>query len=142
MLEKTSGLAANAVLSAGIGLFVGIILIFLPVGLTEHKTNILMISTGIGILIGIVSRYSSCFVYEYGLKSPLWSYGLTFLSTLAGCSILSNPFNPSRAQLIICLVVAEPLALLAAYLNMRYIAKLNDNLRRKQAALKKQQAEQ
>jgi uncharacterized protein YacL len=139
MLKKISGFAVNAVLSAGIGFLVGILLIILPASPIENKSYLLLISTGIGILIGVASRFSSCIVYHYGFKSPYWSYGLTFLITLAGCTLISNPFNPEKSQLLLSIVIAEPLALMAAYLNIRYADKLNDSLKRKQAQLKERQ---
>lgn len=141
MLKKISGFAANALLSALIGLLVGILLILLPVSPIGNTFGTLLTSTGIGTLIGISSRFSSCFVYQYGLKSPLWSYALTFLITLAGCALLSNPFSPSNSQLLLSLIIAEPLALTAAYLNIRYTTRLNDSLKRKQANLQQQELE-
>lgn len=139
MLAKIPAFTLNALLSAGIGFLVGALLITLPLSPIENKNYLLLISTGTGLVIGVASRFSSCIAYQYGLKSAFWSYTLTFLITLTGCALLSLPFSPTNSHLIFSLIIAEPLALMAAYLNMRYAANLNSSLKRKQALLKDRQ---
>jgi hypothetical protein len=138
MLKRFLAFTANAALSACIGSLVGLLLITLPVSPIESKACLLFTSTGIGLIIGVASRFSSCIVYQYGLESPLWSYALTFVITLTGCTAASPFFDPSFSKLLLSIIIAEPLALMTAYINMRYAARLNDSLKRKQAKLKQQ----
>jgi hypothetical protein len=137
MLKHISGFAANALLSAGIGFLVGLVLIIVLGSPADNRAQLVLMSTGIGILIGVASRFSCCFIqYRYGFDNPFWSYALTFLITLLGCTIPSFPPDDS-SRLLLCIIIAEPLALMATYLNLRYAGELNDSLKRKQAQLTK-----
>lgn len=134
MLKKTSGFIVNLLLSAFIGFLVGMVL-FLSGYILDNVLYTLFSSSCLGILIGSASKLSSCFAYECGLKHRIWSYGLTFIITLLGCWALSDPFKPSWSKLLPSIIIAEPLSLFAAYLNMRYAERLNDSLKRKQTKL-------
>lgn len=124
----------NALLSAVIGLTVGLALQYtypLENSLWYLSTSILA-----GISIGTASKFSSGLIYHFGMQNIAWSYVFTFVITLVGC--LFSSFDAPLTIKLTILAIAEPLALLAVFLNIRYALRLNDNLKRKQASLKQE----
>lgn len=123
---------SNALLSAFIGLLVGIVLTFIyPV---ESALQHLAFSSIVGIMIGTISRLSAISMYHLGSQKVVWGYILTFSITLIG-SLLASLGQSLNCTLIV-LAIAEPLALLTAFLNITYAYRLNDGLKRKQALLR------
>ena len=122
----------NALVAAFIGLVVGIVLMFIyPI---ENAFQHLVTSSLVGIMIGTVSRLSAILMYHFGWQKIYWGYILTFFITLIG-SILAS-LGQSLNCILIVLAIAEPLALLTAFLNITYAYRLNDGLKRKQALLR------
>jgi len=125
----------NILYAAFIGLLIGIILMF--VYTIENPLRHLATSSLIGIMIGTTTKISAILMYQYGSKKLYWSYILTFIITLIG-SILASLGRPFTTTLIV-LAIAEPLALLITFMNVKNICHLNDDLKRKQALFKQQQ---
>lgn len=122
----------NALVSAFIGLLVGIALTFVyPI---ESPFRHLAFSSLVGIMIGTASMFSSILMYHLGSQNISWVYIRTFLITLIG-SILASLGQSLNCTLIV-LAIAEPLALLTAFLNITYACRLNDGLKHKQALLR------
>jgi Na+-driven multidrug efflux pump len=121
----------NVLCAAFIGLLVGIVLMF--VYTIENPLRHLATSSLIGIMIGATTKISAILMHQYGPKKLYWSYILTFIITLIG-SILATLGEPLTT--LIVLAIAEPLALLITFMNVKNICHLNDDLKRKQALFK------
>jgi len=122
----------NILCAAVIGLLVGIALLF--VCTVENPVRHLLSSSLIGIMIGIACKLSGVLIYRYGSQNISWSYLMTFVITLLGSFIAF--YGEELRSMLITLVIAEPLALLITFMNIRYICRLNNGLRRKQALFK------
>jgi len=124
-------IALNLLSAAFIGLLVGIGLLF--VYTVENPVHHLATSSLTGVMIGAVCNISAILMYQYGCKNLSWSYLLTSMVTLVG-SVIASWGEPLRSTFV-ALAIAEPFAVLITFMNIKYIGRLNDGLKRKQAQL-------
>lgn len=141
MWQRIKAFLINAIISASIGLTIGLtIMIWLSVYHQERTLqwtmHLLFRCILIGLIIGSVSLTSVIVLYRYLLEKTYWGYVIVFLVTGIGSVITSYPFDQPLTYNLIIIAIAETLAILATYINSRYLKLLNRGLKRKQAELK------
>jgi len=132
MLKTIQIFLLNIVMFACIGVIVGGIVI-LPQGIETNLFTLLITSAFIGVIIGMLTKFSVLLLHRYFQKRLWVSYSLMLLIA-GGLTLLFSYSQDFKTKLII-LAIVEPLALLTMFFNRRYVHRLNDGLKRKQATL-------
>jgi len=131
MNENTKYLILNIIISAGIGILVGLVEVALPI-MDKSSFTVIALDAFTGILIGTSIRYFSMFAcdrvkpYKFFLGSALILAGI-MLSIAALNHLLTGApvFNSST---LILLLVAETLGMSWTYGSYRYYKAINDQL--------------
>ena len=132
MLQTIQLFLLNIVMFACIGIIVGVAVI-LPQRIETNIFNLLITSAFIGVIIGMLTKFSILLLHRYFQKRLWISYSLMLL--IAGGLTLLFSYSQDFNTKLIILAIVEPLALLTMFFNRRYVHRLNDGLKRKQAAL-------
>ena len=132
MLQTIQLFLLNIVMFACIGIIVGVAVI-LPQRIETNIFNLLITSAFIGVIIGMLTKFSILLLHRYFQKRLWISYSLILL--IAGGLTLLFSYSQDFNTRLIILAIVEPLAFLTMFFNRRYVHRLNDGLKRKQAAL-------
>lgn len=122
--------ALNALLSAVVGIAVGGAVWLLDGG---ELYSALLKGAGLGALIGTLAKASVRLLFRYTLANPRRGYALT--AAVVALLSWSCSYRADWKTMVLLLAIAEPLALLTMYVNMRYFYKWNDKLKQKQQRL-------
>lgn len=144
MDENRKFLLLNIIISAGIGVIVGLVELVMP-NFTVSSIKVILLNALIGIAIGTTIRQFSIYAwYSKTLKQMLLSAalimaGIMLILNIVVFFVVGPPFFSPR--LLVIVLVVETLGLSWTYFSYKYYDNMNCKLdRRKQELLKSQSA--
>lgn len=120
----------NALLSALVGIVVGGAVWLVDGG---ELYRALLQGAAFGALIGTLAKLSVRLLFRYTLVNRRRGYALT--AAVVALLSWSCSYRADWKTVVLLLAIAEPLALLTMYVNMRYFYKWNNKLKQKQQRL-------